>query len=261
MTQAAAVPHPLFDLRGRTALVTGSSRGIGRALAEGLASAGARVVLNGRDAAGLEQALQAMQQQGHSVLASRFDVGDEAAVQSAIAGLEASGVAIDVLVNNSGINLRGPLENYPTADWNRILQTNVTGVFLCSRAAARHMIGRKRGKIINILSVNAECARQSIAPYSMTKGALKMLTKGMCVDWARHGLQINGIGPGYFETDLTRPLVQDPEFSAWIARRVPTGRWGQVPELAGAAIFLASAASDFVNGHVLYVDGGMTASL
>jgi gluconate 5-dehydrogenase len=250
-----------FDLSGRLALVTGSSRGIGRALAQALAKAGARVVLNGRDTATLQATRDALAGSGLSVESCAFDVTDEAQVEAAIDRIESEFGAIDILVNNTGVQIRGPLENFATQDWNRIVQTNLTSVFLVSRAAVQRMIARRRGKIVNVLSVNAECARYSIAPYSATKGALKMLTKGMCVDWARHNIQVNGLGPGYFATDLTRPLVDDKEFTAWIERRVPAGRWGDVEELGGAVVFLASPASDFVNGHVLYVDGGMTASL
>jgi gluconate 5-dehydrogenase len=250
-----------FDLSGRLALVTGSSRGIGRALAQALAKAGARVVLNGRDTATLQATRDALAGSGLSVESCAFDVTDEAQVDAAIDRIESEFGAIDILVNNTGVQIRGPLENFATQDWNRIVQTNLTSVFLVSRAAVQRMIARRRGKIVNVLSVNAECARYSIAPYSATKGALKMLTKGMCVDWARHNIQVNGLGPGYFATDLTRPLVDDKEFTAWIERRVPAGRWGDVEELGGAVVFLASPASDFVNGHVLYVDGGMTASL
>ncbi len=250
-----------FDLSGKLALVTGSSRGIGRALAQALAKAGARVVLNGRDTAMLQATRAALSGSGLSVESCAFDVTDEAQVEAAIDRIESEFGAIDILVNNTGVQIRGPLESFATQDWNRIVQTNLTSVFLVSRAAVQRMIARRRGKIVNVLSVNAECARYSIAPYSATKGALKMLTKGMCVDWARYNIQVNGLGPGYFATDLTRPLVDDKEFTAWIERRVPAGRWGDVEELGGAVVFLASPASDFVNGHVLYVDGGMTASL
>jgi gluconate 5-dehydrogenase len=252
---------PLFDLSGRTALVTGSTRGIGRALAAALAGAGAQVVVNGRDPATVQAACEEMRTQGLRAAGRAFDVTDEDAVERAAEAIERDTGPIDVLVNNTGIQIRAPLENFATADWNRIVQTNLTSVFLVSRAVARRMIPRRRGKIVNVLSVNSEAARYSIAPYSATKGGLKMLTKGMCVDWARHGIQVNGLAPGYFETELTRPLVQDPDFTAWIERRVPAGRWGKVDELAGAAVFLASPASDFVNGHVLVVDGGMTAGL
>jgi gluconate 5-dehydrogenase len=261
MSSLIPATNPLFDLTGKTALITGSSRGIGKALAAGLARAGAQIVLNGRDTTLLETAQSEFIAAGFKTHVSAFDVTDEHAVNQAIAGIEAQVGSIDILVNNTGIQIRGPLENFSSSDFNRIVQTNLTSVFLVSKAVVKAMIARRAGKIINVLSVNALAARYSIAPYSATKGALNMLTKGMCVDWARYNIQINGLAPGYFETDLTRALVADAEFSAWIEKRVPTARWGQVEELAGAAVFLAAPASNFVNGHVLYVDGGMTASL
>jgi len=250
----------LFDLSGKQALITGSSQGIGLALAKGLASAGARIILNGRDAAKLAHARGGFAIDS-GVECRAFDVTDETAVSAAIDAIEADLGPIDILVNNTGIQIRGPLEDFDTADWHRLINTNLNSVFYVSRAAVRHMIPRRRGKIINICSVNSEAARYSIAPYTATKGAIKNLTRGMCVDWARHNIQVNGLGPGYFDTELTRPLVENPEFTAWLKNRTPAQRWGNVKELEGAAIFLASAASDFVNGHVLYVDGGMLASL
>lgn len=246
----------LFDLTGRRALVTGSGQGIGYALAGGLLRAGATVVLNGRDEAKLRRAATALGQGGRVELAA-FDVTDPAAVLAGIAALEAS-TPIDILVNNAGIQRRGPLEGFAVETWHEVMRTNLDSVFFVGQAVARGMIARGRGKIINVCSVQSELGRPSIAPYAASKGGVKMLTKGMCADWARHGLQINGLGPGYFETELTRSLVDDPEFTAWLCKRTPAGRWGRVEELAGAAIFLASAASDFVNGQVLYVDGGMT---
>lgn len=261
MTNATRAANPLFDLTGKTALITGSSRGIGKALAVGLAKAGAQIVLNGRDTAMLMATQVELAGAGIAAKLSAFDVTDEAAVTAAITKIEAEIGAIDILVNNTGIQIRGPLENFSSSDFNRIVQTNLTSVFLVSKAVVQGMIKRRAGKIINVLSVNAQAARYSIAPYSATKGALVMLTKGMCVDWARYNIQINGLAPGYFETDLTRALVADAEFTAWVEKRVPTGRWGQVEELAGSAVFLASPAANFVNGHVLFVDGGMTAGL
>ena len=248
----------MFDLTGKRALITGSSQGIGLALAQALSGAGAHVILNGRDAAKLTRA-QALFTVPTSTRA--FDVTDEAAVTAGVEGIEREIGPIDILVNNTGIQIRKPLEEFETAAWHTLIATNLTSVFFVSRAVARHMIPRGRGKIINVCSVNSEAARYSIAPYTATKGALKNLTKGMCVDWARHGLQVNGLGPGYFDTELTRPLVENAEFTAWLKNRTPAQRWGNVKELGGAAIFLASSASDFVNGHVLYVDGGMLAGL
>ena len=250
----------LFDLSGKRALVTGSSQGIGLAIAHALAGAGAYVILNGRDAARLEKARIGFAL-GSQVSCRAFDVTDEAAVSSGIDTIERETGPIDILVNNTGIQIRKPLEDFETADWHRLMATNLTSVFYVSRAVVRHMIPRKEGKIINICSVNSEAARYSIAPYTASKGAVKNLTKGMCVDWARHGIQANALAPGYFDTELTRPLVENAEFTAWLKNRTPAQRWGDVKELGGAAIFLASAASNFVNGHVLYVDGGMLASL
>jgi gluconate 5-dehydrogenase len=250
-----------FSLDNKTALITGSSKGIGKALAKALAQAGAQVVLNGRDEKVLQATYDEFKTLGLKVQMSAFDVTDENAVNSAVDSFEKNHGAIDILVNNSGIQIRSPLENYATADWNKLMATNLSSVFFVSRAVVQHMIPRKTGKIINVVSVNAEHARYSIAPYSASKGAIKMLTKGMCVDWAKHGIQINGLGPGYFETEMTAPLVADKDFTAWVEKRVPTGRWGKVEELGGAAVFLASSASNFVNGHTLYVDGGITATL
>jgi gluconate 5-dehydrogenase len=227
----------------------------------GLAKAGARLVLNGRDAARLEEAAAALRAEGLDVLTAAFDVTEQEAVAAAIDGFEADVGPIDILVNNAGIQRRSPLESYPAETWREIMRANLDSVFFVGQAVARHMIPRHRGKIINICSVQSEAGRYSIAPYAATKGAVKMLTKGMCVDWARHGLQVNGIGPGYFATPLNKALVEDPVFDGWLRARTPAGRWGRVEELQGAAVFLASAASDFVNGHILYVDGGMLASI
>ena len=253
--------HPLFDLTGRTALVTGSGQGIGLALARGLAEAGAAVVLNGRDTAKLDAAAADLRAEGREVRTLAFDVTDHGAARAAIDGLEAAGTALDIVVNNAGMQFRTPLEDYPAEMWEKLLATNVTSVFNVGQAAARHMIGRGRGKIINIASVQTALARPGIAPYTATKGAVGNLTKGMATDWGPKGLQVNAIAPGYFDTPLNAALVADPEFTAWVSKRTPVGRWGQLPELPGAAIFLASDASSFVNGHILYVDGGMSACL
>ena len=247
----------LFDLTGRRALITGSSQGIGFALAKGLAGAGAEVVLNGRDADKLAAA--AAQIAGARTLA--FDATDHAAVRAAVDGFEADTGPIDILINNAGMQHRGPLEDFPADAFERLLQTNIASVFHVGQAVARHMIGRGRGRIINIASVQTALARPSIAPYTATKGAVGNLTKGMATDWARHGLQCNAIAPGYFDTPLNAALVADPNFSAWLEKRTPAGRWGRVEELVGAAILLASDAASFVNGHILYVDGGITVSL
>jgi gluconate 5-dehydrogenase len=250
-----------FDLSGRTALITGSSAGIGLALAQGLAGAGAAVVLNARNAAKLQAAAQALREQGASVHAMAFDVTDATAVAEAVARIEAEIAPIDILVNNAGMQKRAPLQDFAQADWQQLMRTNLDSVFVVGQAVARHMIPRKRGKIINICSVQSELGRPNIAPYTASKGAVKMLTKGMAIDWGPHGLQVNGLGPGYFKTELNQALVDNPEFSAWLIGRTPSRRWGDVEDLVGAAVFLASDASRFVNGHILYVDGGVTATL
>ncbi|MES2247967.1 MAG: glucose 1-dehydrogenase [Pseudomonadota bacterium] len=251
----------LFDLSGRTALVTGASKGIGYALAEALATAGARVVLNARSAAPLAAARDALRAKGLAAEAAAFDVTDAAAVEAGVAAVEADIGAIDILVNNAGMQHRGPFAEFPIDAWHRITTTNIDSVFLVGRFVAQRMIERRRGKIINVCSVQSELGRPGIAPYAATKGAVKMLTKGMAIDLGPYGIQVNGLGPGYFKTELTQALVADEAFTGWLSGRTPAGRWGEVEELGGAAIFLASDASSFVNGHILYVDGGITASL
>jgi gluconate 5-dehydrogenase len=251
---------PLFDLSGRRALITGSSQGIGLALAEGLAAHGAEVVLNGRDPAKIDAAAERLAAAGHRIGRAPFDVTDPEAVAAGVAAVEAAG-PIEILVNNAGMQFRTTLEDFPVEKWQQLLTTNVSSVFYVGQAVARHMIPRGRGKIINIASVQSELARPGIAPYTATKGAVRNLTRGMATDWARYGLQVNAIAPGYFKTPLNQALVDNPEFSAWLEQRTPAARWGTVDELVGAAVFLAGDASSFVNGHTLYVDGGITASL
>jgi len=250
-----------FDLSGKTALITGSSAGIGLALAQGLAGAGAAVVLNARHAGKLQAAAERLRNLGARVHALGFDVTDAAAVAAAVARVEADIAPIDILVNNAGMQKRAPLQDFEQADWQQLMRTNLDSVFIVGQAVARHMIARGRGKIINICSVQSELGRPGIAPYTATKGAVKMLTKGMAIDWGPHGLQVNGLGPGYFKTELNQALVDNPEFSSWLIGRTPSRRWGDVEDLVGAAVFLASDASRFVNGHILYVDGGVTAQL
>lgn len=251
----------MFDLSGQRALITGSSQGIGFALARGLAGAGAEIVLNGRDQAKLSAAAATLRSEGAVVHELPFDACDHDAVRAAVDGFEAETGPIDILVNNAGMQHRTPLEDFPADAFERLLSTNISTVFNVGQACARHMISRKGGKIINIASVQTALARPGIAPYTATKGAVGNLTKGMATDWAAHGLQCNAIAPGYFDTPLNAALVADPDFSAWLEKRTPAGRWGNVEELVGACIFLSSGASSFVNGHVLYVDGGITASL
>jgi gluconate 5-dehydrogenase len=251
----------LFDLTDKTALITGSSQGIGFALARGLAAAGASIVLNGRDTKKLGDAAEALSAEGATVHVLAFDATDHAAVKTAVDGFEQDTGAIDILVNNAGMQFRTALEDFPADMFAKLLATNVSSVFNVGQAVARHMIGRGAGKIINIASVQTSLARPGIAPYTATKGAVGNLTKGMATDWAQHGLQCNAIAPGYFDTPLNAALVADPDFSAWLEKRTPAGRWGKVEELVGACIFLGSAASGFVNGQTIYVDGGITASL
>lgn len=251
------MPHPLFDLSGKTALITGSGQGIGLSIAMGLASAGAKIVLNGRHADRLAAAQAAL---GAAHLLP-FDVTDHAAARTAVDGFEAVHGPIDILVNNAGIQRRAPLENFDPQDFEDLMQTNIASVFHVGQACARHMIARGRGRIINIASIQTALARPTIAPYTMTKGAVANLTKGMATDWGPKGLRVNAIAPGYFDTPMNAALVQDADFTAWIAKRTPAGRWGQLPELQGAAIFLASDAASYINGQVLFVDGGMSACL
>ena len=251
----------LFDLTGKRALVTGSSQGIGLALAGGLASAGATVVLNARNQAKLAEAAASLRSQAYSVETASFDVTDSTAVEAAVARIEAEHGAIDILCNNAGVNLRGSLEDMPDETWHSVLATNLHSAFYCARSVAKRMIPRGCGKIINTCSVMSMLGRATTGPYTTTKGALGLLTKAMCADWAKHGIQANGIAPGYFATELTAPLRANAEFNDWLCKRTPAGRWGELPELMGAVIFLASDASSYVNGHLLYVDGGMTSVL
>ncbi|WP_298827915.1 glucose 1-dehydrogenase [uncultured Piscinibacter sp.] len=250
-----------FRLDGRLALVTGSSAGIGLALARGLAQAGARVVLNGRDPARLAQAEAQFRGEGLAVASRGFDVTDRAEVDAAVDGIERELGAIDILVNNAGIQRRAPFIDFTPADWDELMRTNLDAAFHVGQAVARRMVPRARGRIINICSVMSELGRPGIVPYTASKGAVKMLTKGMAVDLGPLGITVNGIGPGYFKTELNRKLIDDPDFSGWLVGRTPARRWGEVEELAGAAVFLASEAGRFVNGHILYVDGGLTASV
>ena len=251
----------MFSLAGRRALVTGSSRGIGLAIAAALAGAGADVILNGRDKVALGEAAAKLAESGARVRALAFDVTSEESVGEAIGHAENEIGALDILVNNAGMQHRAPLEQFPTEKFEQVLTTNVTSAFIVSKAVAVGMIKRGRGNIINICSLMSGVSRSSIAPYAASKAAIANLTRGMAVDWAKHGLRANGIAPGYFKTELNAALVADKEFSAWIQKRTPMGRWGEVSELGGAAVFLASDAASFVNGHILYVDGALTSTI
>ena len=254
--------HPLFDVTGRTALVTGSSRGIGRALATGLLEAGCTVVLNGRDDARLDAVRgELTERTGGRVMVAAFDVTDPAAVAAGVAWVEDEVGPIEILVNNAGAQHRSRLLDFADEEWHRLLDVNITSAFLVGREVARRMVPRGAGKIVNVASLQSEAARPRTAPYAATKGAIKMLTKGMCAELGPSGIQVNALGPGYVQTELTAELVADPEFSAWVRGRTPAGRWGTVEDLVGALLFLCSPASDFVNGQILYVDGGMLAVL
>lgn len=251
----------LFDLSNQRALVTGSGQGIGFALARGLAGAGAEIILNDIDEQRLHKAAQQLRQEGAVVHELGFDVTDANKAGQAIDQFESDTGSIDILVNNAGMQFRSPLEEFPVDRFDFMMRLNINSVFYVGQAVARHMIKRGNGKIVNICSVQTALARPSIAPYTASKGAVANLTKGMATDWAKHGLQVNGLAPGYFKTELTSALVADEEFTAWLSNRTPAGRWGDVEELIGACVFLTSNASNFVNGHILYVDGGITSSV
>ncbi|MFN3274195.1 MAG: SDR family oxidoreductase [Paracoccus sp. (in: a-proteobacteria)] len=251
----------LFDLTGRTALITGSSRGLGRAFAEGLAGAGARVILNGQDPARLEAAAAEMRAAGHDVLTLAFDVADETAIVAAFEKLDAEGITVDILMNNAGIQFRRPMLELDSADWRRVIEINLTSAFIIGREAARRMAPRGRGKIINIGSLTSELARATVAPYTVAKGGIKMLTKAMAAEWGEKGIQANAIGPGYMVTDMNKALLENADFDAWVKARTPMRRWGLPEELAGTAIYLASDASNYVSGQIIYADGGMISVL
>ena len=251
----------LFDLSGKTALVTGSARGLGRAMAEGLGRAGACLLVNGTRQETTIAAAAEMRAAGLAAEPLAFSVTDEAAVKEAFETLDIAGVTVDILVNNAGIQFRKPMVELDTADWNRVIDTNLTAAFVVGREAARRMIPRGAGKIINIGSLTSSLARATVAPYTVSKGGIKMLTQAMAAEWAAHGIQANAIGPGYMITDMNEALLANPDFDAWVRGRTPARRWGRPEELVGACVFLASSASDYVNGQILYVDGGMISVL
>ena len=255
----APSPHP-FDLSGKLALVTGGGSGLGFAIAGGLAAAGARVVLNGRNAARLEAAVAALAGQGFAAAAAPFDVTDAAAVDVAIMRIAREFGAPDILVNNAAVNLRQPLEQCSLADWRSLQAANLDGPFLVSRAVLPAMKARRRGKIINLCSIASDLGRPNIVAYAASKGGLKMLTRALAVELAPHNVQVNGIAPGFFRTEMNAALTADAAFSDWVEKRTPAGRWAEPPEIAGAAVFLASSAADYVTGHLLYVDGGFSAA-
>ncbi len=250
-----------FDLAGRVALVTGAGSGLGLAIARGLGAAGARVVLNGRNADKLDAAAKALREEGLDAATAPFDVTDSSAVGAGIAAIAADAGAIDIVVNNAGMQHRGPIESFSDADWRRLMATNLDAPFYVARAVIPAMKARGHGKIINICSLMSSLARPTTVPYQVSKGGLAMLTRGLAVELAPHGIQVNGIAPGFFGTELNAALIANPEFNAWVSKRTPAGRWGDPSELAGAAVFLASAAASYVTGQILYVDGGFTAGM
>lgn len=248
----------LFDITDKCILITGSSRGIGFALARGLGLMGATIILNGRNKERLNEAVSALGREGIKTYGHVFNVADKEETESSVAAIENSIGPIDVLINNAGVQKRAPLEDFEISDWQYIMDINLTGVFLTSQTVAKRMIARNSGKIINICSLQSELGRPTIAPYAASKGGLKMLTKAMAAEWAKYNIQVNGIAPGYFITEMTRPLAENEEFDAWIKARTPAGRWGDAYELVGAAAFFSSQASNFVNGQILFVDGGLS---
>jgi len=247
----------LFDLGGRTALITGSARGIGLAMATGLGAAGAAVIVNGRQEAAVAAAVAQLKDQGIQAHGAVFDVANEQAVVAAFQRFDDEGLEIEILVNNAGIQHRQPMLELALQDWQRVIDTNLTAAFLVGKEAARRMVQRGRGgKIINIGSLTSEAARATVAPYTVAKGGIKMLSRAMAAEWAKFNIQANSIGPGYILTDMNEALVNDPKFDAWVKSSNPAQRWGRPQELVGTAIFLASGASDYVNGQIIYVDGG-----
>jgi gluconate 5-dehydrogenase len=248
-----------FDLSRRRALVTGGGSGLGFAIARGLSRAGAAVVINGRNRAKLEAAAAELKRDGGAPSIAPFDVTDANAVTRAVAELERE-APIDILVNNAAINQRAPLEKFTDADWRALMAANLDGPFFVTRSLVSAMKSRQRGKIINICSLASDIGRPNIVPYATSKGAIRMLTRALAVELAPFNIQVNGITPGFFRTEMNAALVADAEFSAWVARRTPAGRWGDPPEVAGAAVFLASSAADYVTGHLLAVDGGFSAA-
>jgi len=252
--------HPsLFSLNQHRILITGSYRGLGLAIARGLAGAGATVIINGRNESGVAEAVALSRKEGMDAHGAAFDITDEASVAEGLDRLQDELGPLDAVVNNAGIQRRHPLHEMPVEDFRLVLETNLTAAFLIAKHVAPGMMKRRRGKIINMCSLMSDLARPTTGNYAAAKAGLRMLTRSMAAEWGPHGLQVNAIGPGYFETDMTRPLKEDPDFNAWICGRTPAGRWGQPEELQGIAIFLASRASDYINGQIIYVDGGLTA--
>ena len=251
----------LFDISGKIALITGSTGGIGSSFAKGLAENGATVILNGRNNDKLEDQLTSFRDQGYTAFGYAFDVTNSDEIKQAVKSIEEDVGTIDILVNSAGINLRASLDKFEDDDWDKVIGINLTGTYKVTKAVVQGMIERKSGKIINIGSMQSELGRPTIAPYAASKGGVKMLTKGMAVDWAKYNIQVNGIGPGYFKTEMTKPLYENPEFDQWLCSRTPSHRWGDTDELIGALLLLSSNASNYINGQMIYVDGGLLASV
>lgn len=253
--------NPLFDVESKIVFITGSGRGLGLAYAKGYLAAGATVVMNATSAERLAKTVDELRKDGAKVYGYAFDVSDEAQVNENVDRIEKEVGPIDILINNAGIHRRNMLMDMTSEEWRKVIDVNLTSAFLVGQAVARKMKERGKGKIINVTSLNAELARANIANYSSAKGGLKMLTKSMATEWGKYGITCNAIGPGYIETDLTKPLVEDPQFDGWVKSEVPLGRWGKPEDIIGTAIFLGSAASDYINGYTIYVDGGWQACL
>jgi len=256
----SSVRNP-FDLTGRVALVTGAYRGLGFAIARGLANAGARVILNGRNADALAGAAAVLAGEGIAADVALFDVADGGAVREGVAAAARRVGPIDILVNNAGIQRRHALVDFPQHDWDAIIATNLTAPYLVSQAVMPAMIAAKRGKIIHIASLMSELARPSVVPYTAAKGGIRQLTRGMVVELAPHNIQVNAIAPGYFATEMNRALLDDAKFTAWVKARTPAGRWGEPEEISGLAVFLASSAANYVTCQMVMIDGGMSVSL
>ena len=250
-----------FDLTGRTALVTGAHRGLGYAIAQGLAEAGATVVLNGRKAEPLASAAKTLTDVGLRAFTSLFDVTDGEAVRAAVATIEREHGRLDILVNNAGIQRRNPVVDFKRQDWDDIIATNLTAPYLVAQAVLPGMIARKCGKIVNIASLMSDLARPTVVPYTAAKGGVRQLTRGMAVELAPHNIQVNAISPGYFATEMNRALIDNAEFNAWVCKRTPAGRWGEPAEIAGLAVFLCSDAANYVTGQLIAIDGGMSVAL
>ncbi|WP_316858650.1 SDR family oxidoreductase [uncultured Cohaesibacter sp.] len=252
----------LFSLSGRCALVTGSATGLGFGYAEGLGLCGAQLIMNDVNKERLKEAADKLRAKGITVHEAAFDVSSAKAVESAFADIDEKGLVADILVNNAGIQFRKPMLDLDVSDWQRVLDINLTGAFLVAKAAAARMIkAGKKGKIINIGSLTSEMARATVAPYTATKGAIKMLTRSMTAEWAQHGISANAVAPGYIVTELNTALVENPEFDGWVRKRTPAARWGMPEDLTGTVVFLASPASDFINGQLIFVDGGIVSVL